>query len=303
MSVISHVQEPNLWDLICKDFASRKPPFQDDDAMSVHTEYSDFDPGKHNPVFYGNMHQKVEVDSEPFEEVDISMGHTSCAGYAFVEKPPKSPSPPPPPAPNKDTCTHREYLEHYIFPILLPGLEEMLKQAKLEKCFERKRTKFNALDFLTEYLWGWNPLYKDRDGIPLLEIPFVKTWLKDHPRPPLPLSLIWTEEEAALVIQSFWRGYQVRKTPEIQELRIWQREWREENANVTIKVSDFWAKQMPEGEGFSPCQSDQVIPDSSATSSQVQDKPDTVNSSDPDTSHVQLEVDSSQVSQHATDAD
>lgn len=29
------------------------------------------------------------------------------------------------------------------------------------------------------------------------------------PRPPLPLSLIWTEEEAALVIQSQWRGYLV----------------------------------------------------------------------------------------------
>lgn len=29
------------------------------------------------------------------------------------------------------------------------------------------------------------------------------------PRPPLPLSLVWTEDEAALVIQSRWRGYQV----------------------------------------------------------------------------------------------
>ena len=30
----------------------------------------------------------------------------------------------------------RDYLEAYIFPVLLPALEEMLKQAKVEKCFE-----------------------------------------------------------------------------------------------------------------------------------------------------------------------
>jgi hypothetical protein len=30
----------------------------------------------------------------------------------------------------------REYLEHYIFPWLLPALEEMLRQAKKEKCLE-----------------------------------------------------------------------------------------------------------------------------------------------------------------------
>ena len=29
-----------------------------------------------------------------------------------------------------------EFLEHYIFPILLPALEDMLRAAKLEKCFE-----------------------------------------------------------------------------------------------------------------------------------------------------------------------
>lgn len=30
----------------------------------------------------------------------------------------------------------REYLEHYVFPVLLPALEEMLRMAKTEKCFE-----------------------------------------------------------------------------------------------------------------------------------------------------------------------
>lgn len=69
-----------------------------------------------------------------------------------------------------------------------------------------------------------------------------------RPRPPLPLSLIWTEEEATLVIQSHLRGYLVRRQPEIQELRVWQKEWREENANIRSKVDDFWAEKLPDAE-------------------------------------------------------
>lgn len=34
--------------------------------------------------------------------------------------------------------TPTEYLEHYVFPVLLPALEEMLRQAKKEKCLEVK---------------------------------------------------------------------------------------------------------------------------------------------------------------------
>ena len=40
---------------------------------------------------------------------------------------------------SSDGCfigSHSEFLEHYVFPILLPALEEMLKTAKEEKCFE-----------------------------------------------------------------------------------------------------------------------------------------------------------------------
>ena len=37
---------------------------------------------------------------------------------------------------------------------------------------------------------------------------------------------------STIVIQSFYRGYCIRKQPEIQELRQWQRDWRETNRNI-----------------------------------------------------------------------
>lgn len=69
------------------------------------------------------------------------------------------------------------------------------------------------------------------------------------PRPALPLSLIWTEEEAVRVIQSHWRGFVVRRQTHVQELRVWQKDWRAENENIRSKVEDFWADKMASEEG------------------------------------------------------
>ncbi|XP_025095674.1 IQ domain-containing protein K-like [Pomacea canaliculata] len=253
MSVLTQVSKPNdLWNDICKEFQSRRPSY-DDDAASVSTDYEDFDPAKHTPVFYGQMHAKVTVDFDVAAEVDPAISHPSCIGYAFCQKPSTTKPPQSQPAPPKDTCPPRVYLEHYVFPYILPALEETLKTAKEERCFQRKWVKFNALDFMSEYLYRKNPNFTGREETKLMEIPFVKEWLKDNPRPPLPLSLVWTEDEAALVIQSRWRGYQVRKTPEVQELWQWQREWREINRNIQSCVNDFWESKMPEkGDTTSP---------------------------------------------------
>uniref|UniRef100_A0A8C6E9D3 IQ motif containing K n=2 Tax=Moschus TaxID=68410 RepID=A0A8C6E9D3_MOSMO len=114
------------------------------------------------------------------------------------------------------TCSPKEFLEMFIFPVLLPGMASLLHQAKKEKCFERKRTKFIACDFLTEWLY--------------------------NPRPAIPLSLLLTESEAALCIQSFWRAYLVRCDPEIQELRQWQKKLREDK-HIRQRVKIFWGKQ------------------------------------------------------------
>ena len=46
--------------------------------------------------------------------------------------------------------------------------------------------------------------------------------------------------------------FKVRCIPEIQELRQWQKEWKEENSNIKNKVDDFWAKQMPNESDCTP---------------------------------------------------
>ncbi|XP_050836240.1 IQ domain-containing protein K [Serinus canaria] len=139
-------------------------------------------------------------------------------------------------------CSPREFLEFYIFPVLLPGLAALLYEVEKEKCLEGKRTKFIPTDFLTEWLYNKNPKRKDESFTELFSIPFVKDWLKDHPRPPVPLSLLLSEEEASILIQSFWRGYRVRCDSEIQELRQWQKKLREERY-INEVVRKFWAKQ------------------------------------------------------------
>jgi len=143
-------------------------------------------------------------------------------------------------------CSARQYVETFIFPTLLPGLNDLFQAAKDNLVFEKRRTKFNACDFLTEYLYNNNPTPKDREKQGLWDIPFVKEINGRNPRPPIPLSLIWTEAEAALVIQSHWKGYLVRKEPEVQELRQYQKEMKESSYHIMFKVEEFWKQHKIE---------------------------------------------------------
>ncbi|XP_026541485.1 IQ domain-containing protein K [Notechis scutatus] len=147
-----------------------------------------------------------------------------------------------PEPPDLKTCMPREFLECYIFPVLLPSMVELLHEAKKQRCFERKQTRFIALDFLTEWLYNHNAKRRDEPFLEFFEIPFVKDWLKDHPRPPVPLSLLLTEKDASHIIQTFWKGYRVRCDPEVQELRQWQKHLRE-TKNIHKRVREFWANQ------------------------------------------------------------
>ncbi|XP_019607213.2 IQ domain-containing protein K [Rhinolophus sinicus] len=218
------VAEPsgrNLWEQVCEEYEAELPPFpgykvQPDAATAV------------SPLEETVFH-RIKTEHMYLVPHVIEDSHTSCTQVKLETVDPK-------------TCSPRDFLETFIFPVLLPGMASLLHQADKEKCFERKRTKFIACDFLTEWLYNQNP---KRTGAPFTEffsIPFVKQWLKQHPRPPVPLSLLLTEVEAVLRIQAFWRAYQVRCASEIQELRQWQKKLREEQ-HIRQRVRIFWARQ------------------------------------------------------------
>ncbi|XP_012503002.1 PREDICTED: IQ domain-containing protein K [Propithecus coquereli] len=219
------VAEPpgkSLWEQICEEYEAEQPPSPEGNKAK----------------------QEAVITVSPLEEM-LSHGFNIEHYFPVPHFPVTSYKPCPEDkveTVDPKTCPPKEYLETFIFPVLLPGMASLLHQAKKEKCFERKRTKFIACDFLTEWLYNQNP---KRIGEPFTEffsIPFVKEWLKDHPRPPIPLSLLLTEEQAALLIQSFWRAYLVRCDPEIQELRQWQKKLSEDK-HIRQRVRIFWTKQ------------------------------------------------------------
>eukprot|EP00794_Sanderia_malayensis_P009055 gene9055-10022_t len=147
-----------------------------------------------------------------------------------------------------NTLPAKIYLEKEVFPTLLPAIEAMLQSAKDNNVLKWKRTKFNACDYLTEYLYNNNPRHGNRERLGLWDIPFVQRINEIKPRPPLPLSLLWTEDEAAIILQSCWRGRKVRSDPEVQELRQYQKEMREQEYDIMLKIEDFWKKHPVEDE-------------------------------------------------------
>ncbi|XP_072733811.1 IQ domain-containing protein K isoform X6 [Ciconia boyciana] len=197
-------EAPNLWERVCAEYEAEQPKFPDVPELK---------------------HGSVSLEAGILQPLRMEQFYSACAadtvGQQLLPVPEVAPFPEPP---DPKICSPREYLEYYIFPVLLPGMAELLHRAKNEKCFERKRTKFIACDFLTEWLY--------------------------NPRPPIPLSLLLSEEEASIVIQSFWRGYRlkrrslvtVRCDSEIQELRQWQKQLREDK-NIIKTVKEFWTKQ------------------------------------------------------------
>ena len=277
MPIIAVGKESNLWEEICSEFAFKRAQAEvgaiSSSFLNVEKKYSEnkevkklstdhriYDPSKHTPVFCNYFYSYAPIDDITQIQIDTRISHPACINYALTPIkdfqralskttiPIQYPTTPIEKSP-KELPTI-EYLEKYIYPILLKGIEQLLIEAEKRKCLERKRSAFNALDYLTRYLYFKNPkrvnLSEEQNESlsdiyqPLENIPFVRMHFEKYPRLPLPKSLLWSEEEATLIIQSFYRGYRVRKEAEIQELRQWQREWRESNRNIHEVVEDFW---------------------------------------------------------------
>ncbi|XP_038619764.1 IQ domain-containing protein K isoform X3 [Tachyglossus aculeatus] len=191
--------ENSLWERICDEYEAEQPPFPEGYKVKEATVAS-----------------AIPKESTILSHFNVQHFYPVSLDYSVIQNLPPPPLPEVPEVIDPKTCSPKNYLETYIFPVLLPGMVELLHQAKKEKCFERRRTKFIACDFLTEWLY--------------------------NPRPPVPLSLLLSEEAAALIIQSFWWGYRIRCDPEVQELRQWQKQLREDK-HIHERVKEFWNKQ------------------------------------------------------------
>ncbi|XP_043598413.1 uncharacterized protein LOC122574655 isoform X1 [Bombus pyrosoma] len=121
----------------------------------------------------------------------------------------------------EDDLLPSNYLDKNIFGLLISALEETLIEASEQNVLWVQKCRFNGLDYIAEFLWNRNPRRPKIYTPPLnvFDIPLFKEYLRSHPRPYYPKSWLWSEDEAALHIQKYVRGWLVRKRANVQEMR------------------------------------------------------------------------------------
>jgi len=74
----------------------------------------------------------------------------------------------------------KDFLDYYIFPVLLPAIQSLIDYAKANRVLQCRYCAFNPLDYIVEYLFNNNPRVPERrkNPTPLFEIGFVKSWLE-----------------------------------------------------------------------------------------------------------------------------
>lgn len=113
------------------------------------------------------------------------------------------------------------YLNKEIFPYTLIALGMTLEKARETDSLKYQKTTFNGIDYIAENLWKLNPRHPERRNlrITIFDMDWAQEILRRHPRPYFPPSYVWSKDFAAKKIQAGYRGYCVRRTEAVQEMR------------------------------------------------------------------------------------
>ncbi|XP_049874489.1 IQ domain-containing protein K-like [Pectinophora gossypiella] len=142
--------------------------------------------------------------------------------------------------------TECDYVKNEVFTQLLPALEDTLNKAKMWNVFYDQRCFFNGIDWIVQELWNNNPRYPIRkdSNLHVFNMPWVRKYLEEHPRPLYPKSWLWPEEYAATLIQKTLRQYFVQREEEVQEMRDFWRKLEVERTAPDINTNPYLAKKF-----------------------------------------------------------